>query len=227
MHAVDLADVVLLECPRLHHRHRAGADFFGGLEDPEHAPGGIVLRVQRRQGAREPRRVPVMPAGVGAPRGLRSVGGAGRIRHRERVHVGAKRDRGAGAVTFDRHEERALQRFVLDRGDAVIRQPLGDPHAGAGSLEPTLGMLMEVVPERDEVGEDRRDFGRGDVGLIRRGGLGGLRCLHGLHLLRGGGRLLLRLHGHFDLCGLLRFFSLLGLLRCHLLGHHGALLRYG
>ncbi len=33
---------------------------------------------------------------------------------------------------------------------------------------------MEVVPERDEVGEDGRDFGRGDVGLIRGAGLAGL-----------------------------------------------------
>lgn len=227
MHAVDLAYVVLPERPRLHHGHRAGADFFGRLEDPEHAPGEIVLGLERRQGARQPRRVSVMPAGVRAPGGLGRIGCARGVRHRKRVHVGAKRDRGAGAVPFDRHEECALQRFVLDRGDAVIRKPFGDPHAGAGSLEPTLGMLMEVVPECDEVGEDHRDFGRGDVGLLRRDGLGGLRCLHGLHLLRGGGRLLLRLHGLFDLCGLLRFFSLLGLLRCHLLGRHGALLRYG
>jgi hypothetical protein len=92
VHAVDLLDAPAVHQPVVHHGLAAGAALLGRLEDDDGGAVEVARLAEILGGAQQHGRVPVMPAGVHAPRRLGGVGQTGVFRHGERVHVGAHAD---------------------------------------------------------------------------------------------------------------------------------------
>ena len=110
--------------------------------------------------------VPVVAAGVHPAGNVRLVGRAGRLRDRQRVHVGAKADDAAACVRLapDDPDDAGAPDPGFDRVAAERPQFVGHDARGAVDVEEKLGMRMEIAPPGgDLVGEvgDAVDDGHG------------------------------------------------------------------
>ena len=155
---VDLGDFVLLENPCIKDGEGAAADFFGRLEDADNATGEIALRVQVAKRSHEPRRVPVVTAGVRAPVDRALPGVRCAVRHRKRIAVRAKPDGAPGTVAFHDDNHAALDGRFVHLLEPPAAQRLCDFLASTFGLKAELGMRMDVAAERFEFGLPADDF---------------------------------------------------------------------
>ncbi len=127
-------------------RLRAALAFLGRLEEEAHRGAGLAGR--EAPGDREPHRdVPVVSAGVHAARDRRGVGLRARFLQRQRVHVGAEQDAGAGAPVVG--DDPGLSHARAGR-EADRLEPRHDDSRRAVLLEGELGMPVQVAPRGDE-----------------------------------------------------------------------------
>ena len=133
--------------PVVDHRLAAGAALLGGLEDDDGRAVEVARLAQILGGAEQHGRVPVVAAGVHLARRLGGVGQAGRLRHRQRIHVGAHADHLAGAAlaALDDadHAGPADARHHLVAAEGL--ELVGDHAGGAMHLVEDLGVLMDVA----------------------------------------------------------------------------------
>ena len=155
VHAVNLIDA-----PAVHHAigaHLAPptATLFGGLKD--HHGGAVkVARLGQVFGrAHQHGRMPVMATGMHLARGFRGILRPGLLMNRQRIHIGAQPNHPALGVRLaldHRHHPGAANAFhhlVTANGTAE----LGHLGGGAVHIEQQLGVFVEIVTDRGQLGQ--------------------------------------------------------------------------
>ena len=108
-----------------------------------------MLRQDRRDGEHD-RGVRVVAARVHLARDLRRVRQAVRLAHRQRVHVGANRDRGSRLAAFEQGND-AGPAHVGAKRNAARGQKFLHALRGLVLLERELRMRVDLAPQRDHV----------------------------------------------------------------------------
>ncbi len=155
--AIDGFHRELIEQPVLDHHVGAGFRLLSRLEDE--ADGSV--KVQRvlvlgevTRGAEQQRRVSVMAAGVHFPRMPRAIREAVLLIDRQRVHVGAQAD-GAGAAALAQDADNPGLRQSAMHFQTIRRELAGDDIGGTRLVEGQFRVGVNIVTERDQVGEKR------------------------------------------------------------------------
>ena len=104
----------------------------------------------------------VVPAGVHLSRQLRRERQPGLLVDRQRVHVGADADGLAGLRAFDHGDHAGLADAAAEL-DAQLPEEGGHRLRGLMLLERELGVLVQLAPQRHQLGgstlDDFRDAG--------------------------------------------------------------------
>src|SRR5690606_34838623 len=127
------------------------------LEDEMYGAGEITALRKRTSGAEQHRRVAIVTAGMHLALYRRLVRPVGKLRHGQRVHVGAKAD-GAGAVAHLQRADDAGSPKAPMHGCSCLLQQAGDDPAGADLLEAEFRMGVKITAQFGEernVGFDR------------------------------------------------------------------------
>jgi len=133
------------------HRLRAGERFLRRLEDQLHATAQLAFHLRERgRHAERDHRVHVVTAGVHLPRHLGGERHTALLEDRQRVHVGADADRGAGLRAVDHGDDARLAdaAAVLD---AEFVEKAAHRFRGLVLLEGKLGMLMQLAAQCHEL----------------------------------------------------------------------------
>ena len=110
----------------------------------------------------------VVTAGVAAVGNDALPGVPRAVRHRQRIHVGAKRNRGSGAVPLYKGYDAARHHRVV-AGDAPFAKLRCDHAAGAGGIEAELRVFMKVLANPGEFVAPGKDRFRDAVGIGKLG----------------------------------------------------------
>ncbi len=159
-HVVQPVDGVAgeaLEEPLLHHPPGAAAPLLRRLEDEMHRAGEFSRRGEVARGAEQHRRVSVVTAGVHLSRRDGLVGPLGKLRHGERVHVGAQPDAARAVADLQRAHDAGFAEAAMHL-DLGFLQEARDDIAGALFLEAELRMRMQIaaqLAQEGQIGEDR------------------------------------------------------------------------
>ena len=162
--AVDLIAREFLEKPVLEHGARAAQALLGGLEDQDRLPIEISRLREVARGAEEDRGVAVMAAAMEAVGNGRAPRKIGVLLHRQGIHIGAKADAAAIALSAIHHADDAGPADAAMHLDAPTLQLLGDEIGGTLLLEADFRMRMNIAPNGGQlVGEavDEIDSGHG------------------------------------------------------------------
>ena len=143
-----------------HVERAAGHGLLGGLEQQPHPASRIVRReeaCERETGTEHDRRMDVVAARVRNPLVLRAIVHLLLVDHRERVEIGAQRDRRAAARADVTHETRS-------RGEYQWVEPsdfesLRNERSGLELLAAALGPGVELPAEGDQFLEVRVEEG--------------------------------------------------------------------
>ena len=160
-----------VEQPLLHHHLAAAAILLRGLEDEMHGAVEIPGLRQIARGAEQHGGVAIMPARMHHVRRLRPVLELVRLRHGQRVHIGADADRpGRVAVAQRPHQARA-RNPARDR-DPPGLEPLGHEVAGPVLIEGQFRMAVDVMTPFGHVrGEFSDTIMDGHGKLLKMGGV--------------------------------------------------------
>jgi len=112
--------------------------------------------------------VAVVTAGVAAVGNDALPGVPRAVRHRKRIHVGAKRNRGAGAISLNKGYDAARHHQVV-AGDAPFAKLRCNHAAGAGGVEAELRMFVKVLADAGEFVAPGEDLFRDAVGIGKLG----------------------------------------------------------
>ena len=151
MHPVHGFHREALEQAVVHHAARAGAAFFGRLEDQ--VDGAVEVAVLRQiVGCTQQHRcVPVMTTSMHLAGVARRVIKCVEFLHRQGVHVGTQADGAVrGAVLDDADDTRHAQ--PADDGDAPFGEARGHHVGRALFFVAEFGMGVDVAPDRFELG---------------------------------------------------------------------------
>ncbi len=149
-----LADVEPVEDAFFHHDTRSAAGLFGGLENQRDAACEIAGLSQIAGGAKQHRRMPVMPAGVHFAVVFRGIVRTGVFLHWQGVHVGAQPDgRPVPLTVDDRHNARGGDTGV-DFINAKRFQMVDHIGRRVMAVEPDFRVLVDMLaPFRHVVGK--------------------------------------------------------------------------
>src|SRR2546430_8226028 len=156
--AVDLVDARALQHAGLDHRLRAGEHFLRRLEDEDRRAWQLLApRREDLGGGDRDRGVAVVPASVHDARRARGERRPESLCERQRVDVGAPRDRLARCVAAQDPDDARLRDagLHLEPGGG---ETLRDDVRRALLRERQLGMAMEVAPQRHHALEALRDL---------------------------------------------------------------------
>ena len=145
-----------VEQPLLDHYPAAAAALLCGLEDEVHGAVEIARLGEVAGGTEQHRRMPVMAAGVHRPGIDRAVGEVVRLRHRQRIHVGAQADGPLRCPVAQRADQPGAG-DPLSHLDAPGAELLGNDPAGAALGEAEFRVLVQVVPPGGHVGGEGGD----------------------------------------------------------------------
>ena len=138
-----------------HHARAAGDLLLARLEEEADAAAQLVAnRVEDLRRAEERGRVRVVPAGVHRAVVLRDEVERVLLADRQRVHVGAEGERGAGLRAPNRCDDARLRDARLHGHAVEIAQRFGDERGGGVLLERELGVAVERPPRGDDVVEE-------------------------------------------------------------------------
>lgn len=155
------AEYRTIEASILHHPFATGTALFSGLKNQRDRAGQRSLLRQCRQHAGDTNqnaRVPVVAAGMHPPLGLRGIREPGLFENRQRIHVGAERDRlafAAGKVA--QHARSSGQpRLELDAGRGELTL---DDFTCAVFFIPQFRVGVQIMSDVDKVAQMRFDDG--------------------------------------------------------------------
>ena len=163
VHAVDFVDGETLEEAVLDHFPRPGIPFLTRLNDEDDVAREIFAALHKRmRGQKDAGYVTVVPAGVHAVFDDRSPGMPRMFFERQRVHVGAKRDRdkmpGISLAAADHRGDAGLadpfDDFVAAHGAQRVGRDLGR----ADFAHAEFGMGVQVAADRRHGVKTREDF---------------------------------------------------------------------
>ena len=163
VHAVDFVDGETLEEAVLDHFPRPGIPFLTRLNDEDDVAREIFAALHKRmRGQKDAGYVTVVPAGVHAVFDDRSPGMPRMFFERQRVHVGAKRDRdkmpGISLAAADHRGDAGLadsfDNLVAAHGAKRVGRNLG----GADFTHAEFGVGVKVAADRRHGFETRENF---------------------------------------------------------------------
>ena len=147
MHAKDRFARKALEQTVVDHSLRAGAAFFGRLEDEVHDAVEAAMQRQPAGAGQQHRGVSVVTAGMHAAFVLRGMIEGVVFLQGQGVHVGSQPDRPGRAATAQGADDAGAAHAGRDL-DAPGSEFGGDQGSGAVLLIAKLGMRVDVAPDR-------------------------------------------------------------------------------